>query len=80
MLDIEQLAKNMRERALLIEGDETLDEGSLRNFHEVAEAKAKKRQQLESLKKLYFNAGRWVGGARDQVARNAWLEMKAREK
>jgi hypothetical protein len=31
------------------------------------------------MKKLYFNAGRWVGGARDQTAREAFVLMKERE-
>lgn len=78
-MDIEQLARTMRERALLIEGDESLDETSLRNFAEVSLAKHKKLQRVEELKKLYFNAGRWVGGARDYSAREAYHEMKARE-
>jgi hypothetical protein len=80
MQDPNLLAKQMRERALLIEGDESLDERSLRKFAEVAEARAKKKKQLEALKKLYFDAGRWVGGARDYPARIAYLEMVAREK
>lgn len=78
-MDSNELAKYMRDRALLIEGDESLDEQSLRNFAEVKVAKEKKLQRLEELKKLYFNAGRWVGGARDYSAREAYHEMKARE-
>lgn len=78
-MDIEQLARTMRERALLIEGDESLDEGSLRDFSEVKLAKHNKLQRVEELKKLYFNAGRWVGGARDYSARQAYSQMKARE-
>jgi len=74
------LAKQMRDRALLIDSDQHLDEQSLRKFAQVAEAKAKKKKQVEALKKLYFDAGRWVGGARDYRARMAYLEMTAREK
>jgi hypothetical protein len=80
MKDINLLAKEMRDRALLIDADENLNEHSMRKFAEVAEAKAKKKKQLEALKKLYFDAGRWVGGARDHTARMAYMEMVAREK
>jgi hypothetical protein len=80
MKDINLLAKEMRERALLIDADENLNEHSMRKFAEVAEAKAKKKKQLEALKKLYFDAGRWVGGARDHTARMAYMEIVAREK
>ena len=76
----EELAKHMRERALLIEGNDDLDERSLRNFAEVKVEKEKKIRKLEEMKKLYFNAGRWVGGARDHVARTAFERMKAQEK
>jgi len=37
-----------------------------------------KRNQLErveQMKKLYFNAGRWAGGARDHVAREAFYKV-----
>ena len=76
----DDLAKWMRDRALLIEGDENLDERSLRDFAEVQAEKEKKLKRLEDLKRLYFNAGRWVGGARDHVAREAFHRMKGMEK
>jgi hypothetical protein len=79
-MDINELAKYMRDRALLIEGDEQLDERSLRDFAEVKIAKEQKLRRLEDLKKLHFNAGRWVGGARDYTAREAYLRLKATEK
>ena len=79
-MEINELAKFMRDRALLIEGDEALDEQSLRNYAEVALAKREKLKRVEDIKKLYFNAGRWVGGARDYTAREAFLKMKAAEK
>lgn len=69
----------MRERALLIEGDESLSESLAVDSIAVAKAKEHKRKQVQNLKKLYFNAGRWVGGARDQTARNAFVTMKERE-
>ena len=78
-MDIEQLARTMRERALLIEGDDSLSESLAVDFVAVAKAKEHKRKQVQNLKKLYFNAGRWVGGARDQTARTAYVNMKERE-
>jgi hypothetical protein len=33
----------------------------------------------EDLQKLYFNAGRWAGGARDHNARVAFITMRERE-
>lgn len=79
-MDSNELAKQMRDRALLIEGNENLTEHSLRKFSQVAQERAKKKKQLESFKRLYFDAGRWVGGARDHTARMAYLEMQEREK
>jgi hypothetical protein len=78
-MDLEQLAKTMRERALLIEGDDSLSETLAIDAIKVARAKEQKRKQVENMKKLYFNAGRWVGGARDQTAREAFVAMKERE-
>ena len=78
-MDLEQLAKTMRERALLIEGDDSLSESLAVDSIAVAKAKEHKRKQLENFRKLYFNAGRWVGGARDQTAREAFVSMKERE-
>lgn len=78
-MDLELLAKAMRERALLIEGDESLSESLAIDQVAIDKAKEKKRQQLENYRKLYFNAGRWVGGARDHTAREAFTKMKARE-
>jgi hypothetical protein len=78
-MDLELLAKAMRERALLIEGDESLSESLAIDKVAIDKAKENKRAQVENLKKLYFNAGRWVGGARDNTAREAFTKMKARE-
>jgi hypothetical protein len=78
-MDRNELARQMRERALLIASDENLDERSLRNNAELRAAKSDKLARVEELKKLYFNAGRWVGGSRDYTARQAFLEMKARD-
>jgi anthranilate phosphoribosyltransferase len=79
-MDINELAKHMRDRALLIEGDEQLDERSLRDFAEVKVAREQKLKRIEDIKKLHFNAGRWVGGARDYTAREAFMRLKASEK
>jgi hypothetical protein len=78
-MDLEQLAKTMRERALLIEGDDSLSETLAIDAVKVARAKESKQKQLENFRKLYFNAGRWVGGARDQTAREAFVSVKERE-
>lgn len=78
-MDINELAKQMRERALLIEGDEQLDETSLRDFSEIKVAKEAKLKRIEDIKKLHFNAGRWVGGAKDWTARKAFEQMQAQE-
>ena len=78
-MDLEKLAKAMRERALLIEGDDSLSESLAINQIAIDRARAAKQKQVENLKKLYFNAGRWVGGARDYAARVAFEDMKARE-
>jgi hypothetical protein len=78
-MELEQLARTMRERALLIEGDDSLSETLAVDATAVLRAKEHKRKQVENMKKLYFNAGRWVGGARDQTAREAFVSIKERE-
>ena len=64
---------------MLIEGDDSLSETLAIDAIKVARAKESKQKQLENFRKLYFNAGRWVGGARDQTAREAFVSMKERE-
>ena len=61
--DIEELARKMREHALRIEREEEKED--------LAERK-RRQDQLDAMKKLYFNAGRWAGGARDKTARDAF--------
>ena len=57
-MDIEELAKKMREQALAIEEPQhVIDEG------------IRRQRELELIQKLYFNAGRWAGGARDKTAK-----------
>lgn len=77
-MDIELVAREMRERALLIEGDSSLTLKDLQGI-KLKQAKEKKLAQVEAMKKLYFNAGRWAGGARDHIAREAFETYNARE-
>lgn len=65
-MHIEELALKMRQRALEVEAFEVKEAESIR---------AAKRARLEELKKLYFNAGRWAGGARDRTAREAFQKV-----
>jgi len=62
-MDIEQLAKKMREHALTIEADE--------ENQDLAQRK-RRQDQLDFLKKVYFNAGRYAGGARDKLAKDCF--------
>lgn len=73
-MDIELVAREMRERALLIEGDSSLTLKDLQGI-KLKRAKEKKLAQVEAMKKLYFNAGRWAGGARDHTAREAFERL-----
>ena len=62
-MDIEQLAKKMREHALTIEADE--------ETQDLAERK-RRQDQRDALCKLFFNAGRYAGGARDKLAKDCF--------
>ena len=65
-MDIEELAKKMREHALTIEADE----------EKIDLAERKRRQdQRDAFARLYFNAGRWAGGARDRTAKEAFQRI-----
>lgn len=75
---LELLAKEMRERALLLEANPEFTHKDLQGI-KLKKAKQKQLEKLESLKKLYFNAGRWAGGARDHKAREAFESFNARE-
>lgn len=59
---VEELAKEMRLAAL--------DGYKILTGPELLELR-------EDLQKLYFNAGRWAGGSRDYIARQAAQELKA---
>ena len=65
----EKILRSMRERALTIED---LPAG--------VEAHKSAPVDLEPIKKLYFHAGRWAGGARDWTARKAFEKMNQVER
>lgn len=65
-MDIELLAKKMRERALAIEAEME---------HKDLSERKRKQDQLDAMCKLYFNAGRWAGGARDKLARECFQKV-----
>jgi hypothetical protein len=65
-MDIEELARKMRERALNIEARQEKKELSERK---------RTQDQLDAMKKLYFHAGRWAGGARDRTAKAAFQKV-----
>ena len=65
-MDIEELARKMRERALNIEAREEKKHLSERK---------RNQDQLDAMKKLYFHAGRWAGGARDRTAKAAFQRV-----
>jgi len=65
-MDIEVLAKKMREHALRVEQEEEKIDLSERK---------RRREQIQAMQTLYFNAGRWAGGARDRAARQAFEKV-----
>jgi hypothetical protein len=65
-MDIEELAKNMREHALRVEQEEEKIDLSERK---------RRREQIQAMQTLYFNAGRWAGGARDRNAKEAFQRV-----
>jgi hypothetical protein len=65
-MDIEGLARKMRERALNIEAREEKKDLSERK---------RNQDELDAMKKLYFHAGRWAGGARDKTAKAAFQRV-----
>lgn len=70
----EMLLRKMREEAILKENDPTLD---LKSFDAIRRRIERQKQldRREAERKLYFNAGRWAGGARDHTAKEAFLKM-----
>jgi len=69
-MNCEDLALRMRQRAIAIEDQEIQ---SL-NF-EQEKKKLAQQKYLDSVKKLYFHAGRWAGGAKDNTARQAFQRV-----
>jgi len=64
-MNIEELAQKMRDRAIQIERE------IIRDFE--AERREKEKElAIQKMQKLYFNAGRWAGGARDRTAKEAY--------
>ena len=73
-MDINLLAKEMRERALLMTANPQLTTKELQgNLLQIE--KRNQLERVEQMKKLYFNAGRWAGGARDHTAREAFYKV-----
>lgn len=70
-MDIEDLARKMREHAIRIEREEEKEDLSER---------LRRQEQLDAIKKLYFHAGRWAGGARDKSAKLAFERVALGEK
>jgi hypothetical protein len=60
----------MRQRAIAIE-DQEIQSLSF----EQEKKKLAQQKYLDSVKKLYFHAGRWAGGARDNTARQAFQKV-----
>jgi hypothetical protein len=77
-MNVNELAKLMRDRALLIEADPDLDQSSLRNLNEARLEAQHKKQRVRDMQKLYFDAGRWKGGSKDYEARKAFEEINQR--
>ena len=65
-MNIELVAKDARGKALEAAGYKVLTDQD-------------KLDLTEQLKQLYFHAGRWVGGARDNTAREAFHAYNKRE-
>jgi hypothetical protein len=62
----ELIARDLRGRALEASGYKVVTDQD-------------KLDLTQELKQLYFHAGRWVGGARDYTARQAYLAYNRRE-
>lgn len=73
-MGLEELAREMRERALLMTANPQLTTKELKgNLLEIE--KRNQIERVEKMQKLYFNAGRWAGGARDHIAREAFYKV-----
>lgn len=65
-MKIELIARDLRGRALEASGYKVVTDRD-------------KLDLTQELKQLYFHAGRWVGGARDYTARQAYVAYNRRE-
>jgi hypothetical protein len=76
-MDIELLAKKMREEALASEDYWTrkVEEMKAERERLEQERRAKEEKGKQDELKLYFNAGRYAGGARDKTAIEAWKKV-----
>lgn len=75
-MDIELLAKQMRERAIRIEVEQSANTAQ-RKSRQLPKLEYKSiDDRIEELKRLYFNAGRWSGGSRDHKARMAFQQIE----
>jgi hypothetical protein len=73
-MDIELLAKQMREKALELKGYNPEEIRAIILEHE------EPINRNQELKQLYFHAGRWAGGAKDYGARMAYQNYKRLER
>ena len=76
-MDIELVAKQMREDALAKESHWVRKVEELKALQRRIEAEEADRAEKErqATYKLYFNAGRYSGGARDKTAIEAWKKV-----
>lgn len=74
-MDIELVAKQMRDRAMKIELALSGPEARRKSKQLHAPEYKSVDERLEELKKLYFNAGRYAAGARDHVASLAFEQV-----
>lgn len=77
-MHIEELARKMREEALAKETDWFRKVEEMKRERRELEEKLRleRKQRAEQMKKLYFNAGRWAGGARDKTAKDAFEQVR----
>ena len=73
-MHIEELARKMREEALAKESDwfRKVEEMKKERAELEEKIRIEREQKTEQMKRLYFNAGRWAGGARDKNAKEAF--------
>jgi hypothetical protein len=78
-MDIELLAKKMREDSLAKDSHWTRKVEELKALRTKMEREEKERQEraLENIKRVYFHAGRYAGGARDKSAIDAFVKVNA---